>query len=253
MMRWCVAILLVLGGCARRIPLPKHLAVSGVDELRSRMQQARSPADRFVAEAQLHYVGTEVRLRGTATIAAQRPASLRIDLYGPHGGVLQAFACNGHELQFMDVGASRFVYGAATRANFARLMPVAPLPMDSADWTAMLFGDLDLPSESLLAYNDKTGFFEARWEKAGVQWLAYINPAAARWSELHVTVAPDLWGRIAVEARDAAGLPSKLRIRTKTADIRVQLQDMLIDGDAPTAESFHLDPPDGFVPEYLGR
>src|SRR5690554_3815951 len=102
-------LLALVTSCAGTIPLPRHLQVSGVQELQARMEKARPAVDKYFAEARLTYFGPQGRVKGTASLAVARPTSLRYDIIGPHGGVMEAFATNGEELQLLNPGQERFL------------------------------------------------------------------------------------------------------------------------------------------------
>lgn len=240
-----MAVLVALAAaCAGRVPLPEHLRVASAAELRARMEAARSPLGSYSAEARLTYFGKEGRAKGSATLAVQRPASLRYELHGPHGGVIEAFATNGVELQLLDLRNERFVYGPATRANLDRLLSFAPLGLEAESWVALLFGDVLPPAEAELGYDEREGRFVLRWRAADLDHELHVDPASARATRAVVRRGGTSISDVTVEDRDEHGLPTSLRLRAPQAevDLEVRLRDVTPDPELD-ASVFVLEPP----------
>lgn len=249
-------VAVLLGACAARIPLPEHLRPSGTSELVSRMRAASVPLSSFSAEARLTYFGPDGRVKARADIVAARPASLRYDVRGPHGGVITAFATDGKELAALDVANSRFVYGPATVANIDRLLPFAPLGLTPEGWVRMLFGEIDVPPTADLFYNDSTGRFELTWQDGGHTRRVEVDPRTARPVRAQALVmqqaAAHVISDIAFDERNDQGLPTMMRIRVpmEKADIELHLRDIEADSQ-PEDDTFTINPPSGVPAEHL--
>jgi hypothetical protein len=203
----------------------------------------------YTAEVRLTYFGPKGRVKGTASLAAKRPASLRYEAQGPHGGVLAAFATNGHELQFADLKVSRFYYGPATAKNIDDLLGIARLGFGPEQWVSLLFGEIAIPADAGLTYDDRTGLFEVSWPNHRVS----VDPASARVVRASVWDGEQPISEIEVRARDDRGLATELRLRVVAEDTNVviNLRDVSYDRDLADA-LFRLEPPRHAMPEYLG-
>lgn len=251
-MRKIVLALLVFAACAGRIPLPEQYRAANAQDLYTRMQKAQSPVRAFSAEARLAYFGKQGRMRGNATLVVRRPGSLRYDVYGPHGGVISAFATNGKELALLDVGQSRFLYGPATAANLDELLPFAPLGLGPDAWVALLFGEATVPPEATLTYDDRVGRFLLSWPAAGVTQRLEVDPESARIVRAVVLRGEDTVSEVTIDARDDAGVPTALRIKVprENIDVDVALKDVTVDPELED-DVFVLSPPAGVTPERL--
>lgn len=257
---WSLSALAV-AGCAGRIPLPAHLRVDSQAELRTRMEAANATVGAYSADARLTYFGPEGRIRTNATIVVSRPASLRYDLHGPHSGVLVAFATNGHEVQLVDFKTSRYRYGKATAETLDALMAFAALGLPAAGWVRLLFGEMAVPPEAALHYDDTLGRFVLAWLVRARQQQIEVDPATSRIVRVLLkdgmgSGASVLW-QVEVQDRNSEGIPTRLRIRANSpagaeeVDVTVGLADLQILSEV-AASVFHLDPPRGVSPERLG-
>jgi len=234
--------------CAGRIPLPQQYAVANLGELVARMRAAAVSETVYTAEVRLTYFGPKGRVKGTASLAVKRPASLRYEVQGPHGGVLAAFATNGRELQLADLKASRFFHGPATAQNIDDLFGIARLGLGPEAWVALLFGEITLPADAELSYDDHEGVFVVRWTDHRVT----VDPESARVVRASVWQGEEQISLIEVRARDQRGLATELRLRVfaEETDVAIRLRD--VDYGAELDDSiFQLDPPRNVTPEYL--
>jgi hypothetical protein len=235
--------------CAGRIPLPKQYAVANLDELVARMRAAAVSETVYTAEVRLTYFGPKGRVKATASLAVKRPASLRYEVQGPHGGVLAAFATNGRELQLADLGSQRFFHGPATAHNIDELLGIARLGFAPEAWVALLFGEISLPEDAELSYDDREGVFVVRWPDHRVT----VDPESARVVQASVSRGEEQISLIEVRARDPRGLATELRLRvfSEETDVAIRLRDVVYGADLDDSV-FVLDPPRNFTPEYLG-
>lgn len=248
-----VAIVLSAVACPKRIPLPDRLRVSGIEELGRRMAEAKAPIDAFSADVRLTTFGPDGRLRGTAALAVKRPSSLRYELQGPHGGVLEAFATDGRELQHLDQQRSRFLYGPASRENVNKLLALVPLGLGPSEWVSLLFGEIGMPPTATLTYDDTTGRYVATWSDEELAHRVEIDPESARVTRATVSSGAELLSEVRIAERDDAGLPIDLDLDAPAAKVGVQVKLRDVSHDvALDASVFVLEPPQGFVPEYLG-
>lgn len=240
------------GGCAKRMPLPRHLAVGDVTELDGRVRRARSDLVSFSADMRITYFGADGRVRATGALVVMRPASMRYELSGPHGGVVSAFATNGLELQALDVASSRFLYGRATATSLDRLLPFAPLGLGPDAWVRLLFGEVDLPPGATLAYDDRAGRFVVGWSEGGVERVVEIDPRSSRVTRARAIEGGILVSDVVIEERSDRGIPTSLHLRMPQAkvELEMKLRDLESNPDLDPSV-FVLDPPSGIIPEHL--
>lgn len=254
-----------VASCAGRIPLPKHLEVQNTEALLARMAAKRSTVKSFVAEARMTYFGPSGRVKGTATIAVARPASLRYEIQGPHGGTLEAFACDGERLQLLNLGESRFIVGEASPENLDRLMSFAPLGFTTKQWVSVLFGDFAIPKSASHRYDDRRGVFVIRWLRSrsdksppqvpaeGQEWMELsVDPKTSMAVHAAMIVDGEVFSEVEVESRDTHGLPAALHVAVPKAkvEMRMKLRDLTLNPELAPAV-FQLQPPAGVVPEFL--
>ncbi len=226
-------------GCAARQEV--SIAVPAA-ELREKMIEASSPLKGYVGEARLTYFGKEGRVKGTATLAVQRPRSMRYEVQGPHGGVLEAFATDGVELQLLDFKTNRYIYGPTRPDTIDQLLPFAPLGMDAAAWVALLCGEIVPPAEARVERRGDR--FIARWEFRGLSRLVEIDAESFRARRAVAYRDDTRVSEIRVESRSDSGIPDRLELEVPEADVdmEIQLRDITIDPKLDDA-TFRIPPP----------
>lgn len=226
-------------GCAARQEV--SISVPATD-LRERMIKASPPLKSYVGEARLTYFGKEGRVKGTATLAVQRPRSMRYEVQGPHGGVLEAFATDGVELQLLDFKTNRYIYGPTRPDTIDQLLPFAPLGMDAAAWVALLCGEIVPPPEA--SVERRGDRFIARWEFQGLSRLVEIDVESLRARRAVAYRDQTLVTEIRVESRSDSGIPDRLELEVPEADVdmEIQLRDITIDPQLDGA-TFRIAPP----------
>lgn len=253
MRRAALSAVLALG-CAAKVPAPEHVRGIGAAELQKKLEAARSPVQSFVGEARLTYFGNDRRVRTSATLAVARPDRLRYEIHGPHGGVLEAFATNGKELQLLSLAESRFLYGPATTDNLRKLVSFAPLSLDAAGWVGLLFGEVQIPAEAGVSWDEGSGRLVAGFVDGDRRVRVEID--ASRWRATRVVVqdaAGSALSEVTVESHDERGIPESLRIIVppEKVDLAIRLRDVTYDPELGE-EAFVLDVPRDVVPERLG-
>lgn len=247
---WLLACSVLLTACATQ-SVPEQFALSAPGELRQRMLDASLDVSGFVGEARLTYFGEKGRAKGSATLVVQRPDRIRYEIHGPHGGVLEAFATDGRELQVVDFKSNRYVYGPATVANLDQLFGFAPLGLDAAAWTSMLLGDL-VPAEGA-EVDEVSGLFRARWEAGGLVRELWVDPATSRAIRALAYRGGEVLSRASVRSRDQRGLPEELLLEVPSVDtqVEIRLRDLRYDPELDPSV-FRIDRPGNAMPVYLG-
>ena len=246
-MRWFfVLLLLPLAACAASGSKPRPAPAPAA--LREAMTQAAPAVHGYSAEARLTYFGADGRLKGTASLLAQRPDKLRYELQGPHGGVLLALVSDGTTLAALDFKDNRLVRGAANAANFDRLFSVAPLNLDSTGWVDLLFGTIEIPGDAKLDADT----WQWQWARGPQSFTVTLDPASARVAAAEVRHGEALVSAVKVLSRDAKGLPEALDLQVPSAKVQVEvrLRDLTYDPEVST-DVFRLQLPRGATEEAL--
>jgi len=153
--RWCpVRILAALAlaaasaGCLHPPPPPDfgprgRLAdpAEALRALRSRLEKVHSV--RGDGRAAIRSPQGSGRLR--VFVAAQAPASVRLETLGMFGQPLAVLACDGEKLSIADLEHGKFYAGLAGSAGVALLLPMRVEP---ADLVALLLGGPPLPADA---------------------------------------------------------------------------------------------------------
>ncbi|MEZ4272125.1 MAG: hypothetical protein R3C68_12060 [Myxococcota bacterium] len=246
-------------GCAKRIPLPKHLQQETAQDFLVRVRHQQSDLKSFTAEIRLTYFQERKRLRGTALLATSRPCSLRYEVVGPHGGVLEAFAMTCQRMQLLDTKNHRFIIAPTSIENIDRLLPFAPLHLQASAWVAVLFGEIDIPQTSQVSYDEQRGVYVVTWQRHKVQDAQVvpdvrveIDPVTAQIQRMILSRDKHVLSDITIEGRDKRGLPEGLRIRVPGEKIDFAMKLRQVDYDPEFADSdFVLQAPQGISPEVL--
>lgn len=235
--------------CAHRIPLAPELAVADTRALVARMREHAVVKPAYSAELRVTYFGREGRLRTTGSLAVMRPSSLRYELQGPHGGVVEAFATNGVELQLLDARSSRFVYGPARPENLDAVLSFAPLSLEATQWVGLFFGEVEPPEDAPWRYDERTGRFVVGWLRADLSLEVELEPRTARIEVLRLRRGGQLLAEVTVNGRDRDGLPEALHMKAPRADVELELALADVDFEVELEPStFVLDAPAGAMP-----
>jgi outer membrane lipoprotein-sorting protein len=177
----------------------------------------------YVADAAIEVFSPAGRVRTHATLAVAAPASFRIDVRGPHGGVVQSTATDGERLSVLYVLESVFVTGDATPENLDLALALAPLRWEPSRWSALLRGQLAIDDD-------------ARWGQDG-EHLTLHGPGG-----LSVGIAPQthqvVWiegqgARIALAERGNEGLPRRITLAAAGTEAVIELRDVEVKAALP--------------------
>ena len=246
-------VCLFMVGCAGRIPLPEHLKSMTAQTVAEAMSKRAVTLESFSSEVRVTYFGPEGRLKGTVSLAAQRPGKFRYNLMGPHGGVLEAFATNGQTVQLSKMSESRFLYGPATPDTLDRLLFFAPLHLGPQGWVELLFGAVTVPTDAALDYDDHSGHWVLHWQDNQKLVRVHVDPQEMMMSRLEVSIAGELVCDVTIKSRHAVGLPAELKLKAPRDKVQATLKTRDI-SENPTfgKTTFELSPPRGVKPEYWG-
>jgi hypothetical protein len=265
--RRCLGLfLLALGGicstaCSHLRPaLQSSLPPPSATALQAHLLAAASHMQGLTADMRLTYFGPRGRLRASASLALQRPAGLRADVFGPHGAVVWSLAADSEQVQVLDMAHNTFHAGASTAAGFDALLGL-PLHLGAAQWLGLLLGEQPIPPQATVRNVPPSraggAAVEATWEADGVGYS--VTVACATWQLVRYTLT-DLQSRsrllsATVTQRSAElQLPSTVEVEFVELGQAAQLQLRLHDVEAMpkgAAPSFRLPTPRGMVMQGL--
>lgn len=181
-----------------------------------------------------------------------RPASLSYQLLGPHGGLIEAFATDGTEIQLYDASTRRFAYGRATATNLATLLGGLALRQSASAWVALFFGEVAIPRDADLQIQTGNDAVALSWKEGAERHVVTVDSATHEPQTIEIEQEGTLLSRLRILQRDARRLPTQLVIEMPSAEreVRIELRD--IAADAPLQPgAFRLDPPSGAHLEHL--
>jgi outer membrane lipoprotein-sorting protein len=246
-------ISLLIAGCAGRIPLPRHLQTMTARTVAEAMHKHAVDLKAFSSEVRVTYFGPAGRLKGTVSLAVQRPGKFRYNLMGPHGGVLEAFATNGQTFDLSKMSESRFLYGPATPETLDRLLFFAPLHLGPEGWVELLFGAVSVPPDATLGYDDQTGHWLLEWQEKQKSVRVHVDPNKMLMNRLEISISGELVCDVTIESRHAMGLPAQLNLKAPRDKVQATLKTRdIIQNPTFGKATFELSPPRGVKPEYWG-
>ena len=186
-------------------------------------------------------------------MAAARPGSFRYNVLGPHGGVIEAFATDGRELQVLKLLETRYLYGPASSETLDRLMAFAPLKLDSSGWVGLLFGTVTIPEGASLSSGKRGDEVEVSWPVGKRTLRLGVNEASGALKRLRVMQGDVLVSEVVISERDERGLPEALEMRAPGAKVELEfrLREVEVGVTFPPG-TFYIEPPAGFRAEYVG-
>ncbi|MEC9465691.1 MAG: hypothetical protein VX834_07900 [Myxococcota bacterium] len=254
LLKWALLTFVVLTtGCATMGTHTNHPPALTLNELKSKMNLSMSDIETLRGEARISYFGPQGRLKGTVTIAAARPGSFRYNVLGPHGGVIEAFATDGRELQVLKLLETRYLYGPASADTLDRLMAFAPLNLDSAGWVGLLFGMVTIPEGASLASGQRHGEVEVSWQVENRTIRLGVNESSGTLERLRMMEGETLVSEVIISERDGRGLPAALEMRAPAAKVELEFRLREVEVGVTFAPgTFYIEPPAGFRAEYVG-
>jgi hypothetical protein len=248
--RALLAAALLLAGCPRppaQRPGPPPTAEQLVAHLRARAARLQP----MRTDAKVDYLAEKGdRIKLAMTFLTRPPDGLRIDAENPMGGTVASLASDGDTFQLIDSRANRFLTGAATPCNIARLLRVRLRP---ADVIAVIMGGAPLLGEpSSVAWDGSDGGHEVLTLKGegGLVETIKLTPTVWDVASAEVTGADGaIVYRLAHEEFAEQGglrLPGKSWIfdPAHKADAKIRYRSREAAPPLPP-NAFHLDAPPG--------
>ncbi len=208
----------------------------------------------LTAEVKLEVWRDGKRVRATQLVAVDGQGRLRIDVLSPFGQPLSTLVSDGARLMIYSLEERRFLIGAATPENLARLVP---LKLDPSALSALLRGAIPTLSHqaATVRWDKETGTHQLDLRADGARQLIDLEPEALRVVRLRQwrqdTLIVD--GRFGdYSGTGDAVIPQRMRFESPAESLQVDLKVVSFKLD-PTfgEETFQLAPPRGVKVEAL--
>ncbi len=242
MRRPLVLALLLCSACPRQLPLrfgpegeirDPRLLLRALDARSARLSTLSAGGRITVAGPHGGTTGVE--------IAAQKPASLRIEIDGFFGNPVALLATDGRRLEIFRVDQGVFAEGAASAENLARLLPAALPP---AEAVGLLLADPPrLPNVGGLRVDPARRAYALTLEGGGRVQILYLD------TETLALVGASLAGEYDARFDDLAPLagvsfPRSLSLAVQEAHVEIRYRDLQL-GQPLDPALFVLQPPPG--------
>ena len=245
---------LALTGCPDRFARPEAF-VAEPAPLLAAIEQRAAAIQSLRGQLRLEVWRKDERVRLRQLVAVQTPDKLRIDSLSPFDQPLSTLVSDGDTLSIYDLGARRFLRGAASPANLARLIPI---PLEPEALSALLRGSVPVlrePDEQTVSWDSNNGWYQLDQRRGEARTRISFEPKHLRVVALRLGQGD----RTVLRARlgDYSGtgptaMPRRMRFEAPADDVRIDLK--VVDHDInPTlpAAAFVLNPPRGIRVETL--
>ncbi|MCK9374783.1 MAG: DUF4292 domain-containing protein [Syntrophobacterales bacterium] len=249
--------LLWLTGCRALPPAPPAAVITSSEELLSRLQARQQRVKAFQAKGRITFLSPQQNYSGTALLAGQLPASLKVDILDFLGRTILSFATDGSEVQVLSPRENKLFKGPATPRNLAAFIPpTVGLPQT----LRLLVGSLPLSpgNPDRFEYQAASGRYLLEWQKDGKLaerlWVEAqgFNPVQEEWfggaPEPRFTAELSNFGALAPD------LPEKITLKTTTPKMELRLVYGELKLNPPlTPADLTLTPPPGIAVAPLGK
>ncbi len=254
---------LLLAGCpVKRVARP--YAPPTATELLASLVKRAGRVRSLRADTKVDYLEGGDRVKVSIAALVEAPDRMRLAAENTFVGAVASLATDGKEFQLLDVRNNRFLAGAASPCNIARLIRVELRP---SDVVTVLTGGVPIVG----AGDGSDVKAEAGWDdtEGGREVLTLRAPSGAV-EVIKLDARDKRWDPVAAELRDPDGktawrvksedwsdvsgerLPGRIEIEqpSKKADARIRFKDREVNVTPPPA-AFHLDPPEGISVERV--
>lgn len=253
-MRWLIlAAALLLTGCPGRFSRPDTFS-EDPQPLYAAIAAREAAISSLRGQLRLEVWRGDERVRLRQLVAVQTPDKLRIDSLSPFDQPLSTLVSDGETLSIYDLGAKRFLQGAATPENLVRLVPI---PLEPEDLAALLRGGVPVlsdPESTTVGWDAENGWYQLDLARGDLRQRLSFEPEHRRVVALRMQR-----GAVVVKARlgDYSGtgptaIPRRMRFEVPHDALRIDLR--VTDHDLnPTlpAAAFELSAPRGIPVESL--
>ena len=242
-----------LFGCGGAIPKPADFVETSeplLAAIAKRAQAIRSLSGEIKLE--IWRKGQRVRLK--QMLAVDPESRLRLEVISPFGQPVTTLVSDGARLMIYAVDEKRFLVGAATAENMARLMPVNMSPNELSN---LLRGSIPLirHTQSSVGWDGQNGRYILTLTGEERRQIIRLEPTHFRVTDLESTVKGNLVYRVRFGAYSGDGktiIPKRVLFEVPSQDLRADMDvvDFSLNPDLPEA-AFKLEPPRGISVEPM--
>jgi outer membrane lipoprotein-sorting protein len=177
----CVAVLVLFAvGCASRKPLPVEWVGKSLSDVWASYRGKHSVVQSYTSEAVLTFRKSLMKVEADAVVAVMKPGFIRVDMMGPHGGVVWAVAVDGEKARRLDFMQQTSVEVEATPASLDTLLGIGSFGLQASEWLDVLNGTVQIPAYAAMDYDDRKGCWVCAWEREGATYKACVGSSDLR-------------------------------------------------------------------------
>jgi hypothetical protein len=250
-------ILICLGGCRTLPPSPPPVTGLSSEDLLARLRGRGQQVKTFQAKGRITFLSPRQNYSGTALLAGQLPASLKVDVFDFLGRTILSFATDGTTVKVLSPRENKLFFGPASPGNLAAFIPpTVTLPQAMRLLVGALPLSPGLPDR--FDYQAASGRYLLEWGQGDkVQERLWVSaqglfPVQEEWfggaSQPHFTAELGDFGTLTPD------LPAKIILKTSTPKMEMRLVFGDLKLNPPlTPPELTLSPPPGVVEVPLGK
>ncbi|MDP7039632.1 MAG: DUF4292 domain-containing protein [Myxococcota bacterium] len=135
-----------------------------LEQLQTRLLGQFDERQSVSADTVLRLETPQGKLQQHGSMVISRDGQMRLDIRGPHGGVLLVLVIDGAKLYFLDLQAGRYVESATDNQQVAEVFPFLPPLSLGRQWGDMLLGNIE-PGEGAKLQTPDSGEHVLVWEQ----------------------------------------------------------------------------------------
>jgi hypothetical protein len=250
-------ILICLGGCRTMPPAPPAVTGLSSEDVLARLRARGEQVKTFQAKGRITFLSPHQNYSGTALLAGQLPASLKVDVLDFLGRTILSFATDGATVRVLSPRENKLFFGPASPGNLAAFIPpTVTLPQAMR----LLVGALPLSSgpPARFDYEAPSGRYRLAWGQGEVLqerlWVAAqgLYPVQEEW--FGGASQPRFTAELADFGSLSPDLPAKITLKSTTPKMEMRLVFSDFKVNPPlTAAELSLSPPPGVVEVPLGK
>ena len=250
---WSCVLVLCLFGCGAIIPKPSNYSTDPKPLLMSIAQRAESIRS-ISGEVRVEIWKKGQRVKLKQMLAVDSQSRLRLEVISPFGQPITTLVSDGSRLMIYAVDEKRFLMGAATAENMARLMPVN---MSPSELSALLRGSIPLIKfqKAEVDWDQRKGRYLLTLKSGDRRQRLELEPEYFRVTRMESLNRQELIYRVRFGTYSGQGkaiVPKRILFEVPSADLRVDLEvlDFTMNPQLPDA-AFTLQPPRGISVESM--
>lgn len=123
----------------------KKLKPLSTNQLVEKLQEYSSNRKSVSAELVLKLATLEGHVQQRASLVSSDKGRMRLDLRGPHGGVLMVLLLNGQKIDFMNLQENLYVKSDLYNPRVSEIFPFLPQFVLGRNWSDLLLGNIVPP------------------------------------------------------------------------------------------------------------